>query len=110
MGDGELTHLLKEPDSVDILFLPAAILRRSAIFWNELEVGSHYGSKEGCPSCSGVPHCPCRISDCEPWFGERLDRLPPQVVRERLAAHPQHLLAALITLRLPCLRRPWLCL
>jgi hypothetical protein len=38
MADGELTRLLKEPDSVDIFFPPAAILRRSAIFWNELEV------------------------------------------------------------------------
>ena len=35
----------KEKPTVGIFFLPVAILRGSAIFWNELEVVSHYGSK-----------------------------------------------------------------
>ena len=39
--------------------IPVAILRGSASFWNELEVGSHYGSKVRQPSYSGVPRCPC---------------------------------------------------
>jgi hypothetical protein len=45
MGDGELTRLLKGTQQRGIFFLPVAILRGSASFWNELEVGSHYGSK-----------------------------------------------------------------
>jgi hypothetical protein len=45
MGDGELTHLLRETDSVNFLPVPVAILRVSAVFWNELEAVSHYGSK-----------------------------------------------------------------
>jgi len=59
MGDGELPRLLSATDSVDFLPVPVAILRGSASFWNELEVGSHYGSKEGQPSYSGVPRCSC---------------------------------------------------
>jgi hypothetical protein len=45
MGDGELPRLLRETDSQNLLPVPVAILRGSASFWNELEVGSHYGSK-----------------------------------------------------------------
>jgi hypothetical protein len=47
MGDGELPRLLKETESQNFLPVPVAILRGSASFWNELEVGSHYVGKQG---------------------------------------------------------------
>jgi len=47
MGDGELTRLLSETDSVNSLPVPAAILLGSASFWNELEAVSHYVGKQG---------------------------------------------------------------
>jgi hypothetical protein len=47
MGDGELPRLLREPDSLNFLPFPVAILRGSAIFWNELEGVSHYVGKHG---------------------------------------------------------------
>ena len=45
MGNGELPHLLSEPDSVNFLPVPFSILGGCAVFWNEIGAVLHYGSK-----------------------------------------------------------------
>jgi hypothetical protein len=56
MGDGELPRLLRETHSLNFLPVPVAILRGSASFWNELEVGSRYVGKHNLGSTFRALH------------------------------------------------------